>query len=175
MATKIANRRADRLAIIGGNDDSSLDIEATLNTDDIANLLGLTTRHVNVLVTKNVLIKNSENRFDTRAAILAFIGYKARAGNPELDAAKLKLVEANAQKVELQNSRITADLIPAAEVGRVWSGALRDIRSAILATPSRIASRLPHLTPHDTAEIAREISTTLADLADGEGVDHDKD
>ena len=167
----LTQRQKDMAEIIGG-DETEKDIGAFLSTDDMATLLGITTRHVNTLCTKEVLAKNADGLFDTRATVLAFIAYKARAGNPDLDTAKLKLVQANAQKVELQNSKLTADLIPAAEVGKVWAGALRDIRAAILAAPSRIASRLPHLTTHDTAEISRELSTTLADLADGEGVSH---
>jgi phage terminase Nu1 subunit (DNA packaging protein) len=42
------------------------------------------------------------------------------------------------------------------------------VRAGLLAVPSRVAARLPHLTAHDILEIDREIRAALAHL-DGFG------
>lgn len=40
-----------------------------------------------------------------------------------------------------------------AAVEREWSDVLRQVRAGMLAVPSRVAARLPHLTPQDIREI----------------------
>jgi hypothetical protein len=56
-------------------------------------------------------------------------------------------------------------LLDAAEVQNEWSGVLRTVRAGILAVPSRVAARLPHLTAHDVAEIDAEVRAVLAEIA----------
>jgi phage terminase Nu1 subunit (DNA packaging protein) len=48
-------------------------------------------------------------------------------------------------------------LLDAAEVEREWSGVLRTIRAGMLAVPSRIGARLPHLDATDLDAIDREV------------------
>jgi phage terminase Nu1 subunit (DNA packaging protein) len=45
-----------------------------------------------------------------------------------------------------------------------WSGVLRTIRAGMLAVPSRVAARLPHLNKHDVAGIDAEIRAALAEI-----------
>jgi terminase small subunit / prophage DNA-packing protein len=56
------------------------------------------------------------------------------------------------------------ELVPATEVEAEWSGVLRTVRAGILAVPSRVQQRLPHLTPHDVAEIDAEVRAALAEI-----------
>lgn len=88
-------------------------------------------------------------------------------GNAELDAEKLRVQRETAEKLALANAKARGDLLDAAAVAREWSSILRDCRAAILATPARIGSRLPHLTAHDISEINRELAAALSDLAEG--------
>jgi phage terminase Nu1 subunit (DNA packaging protein) len=41
---------------------------------------------------------------------------------------------------------------------------LRTVRAGMLAVPSRVAARLPHLTSQDLAEIDRELRSAIANL-----------
>ena len=55
-------------------------------------------------------------------------------------------------------------MLDAAEVEAEWSSVLRTVRAGMLAVPSRCAARLPHLTPHDVAEIDAEVRAVLTDV-----------
>jgi terminase small subunit / prophage DNA-packing protein len=55
-------------------------------------------------------------------------------------------------------------LLDAAEVENEWSGVLRTVRAGMLAVPSRVAQRLPHLTAHDVAEIDAEVREVLTEI-----------
>ena len=41
---------------------------------------------------------------------------------------------------------------------------LRTVRAGMLAVPSRVSQRLPHLTAHDVAEIDAEVRTVLTEI-----------
>jgi phage terminase Nu1 subunit (DNA packaging protein) len=48
-------------------------------------------------------------------------------------------------------------LVEAAAVEAEWDDVLRTVWAGLLAVPSRLAARLPHLTAHDVAEIDAEV------------------
>jgi phage terminase Nu1 subunit (DNA packaging protein) len=64
----------------------------------------------------------------------------------------------------LKNARARGELIAAADVEADWSGMLRTVRAGMLAVPSRVQQRLPHLTAHDVTEIDREVRAGLVEL-----------
>jgi phage terminase Nu1 subunit (DNA packaging protein) len=66
----------------------------------------------------------------------------------------MSLAEIKAAKYEVSWSR------------RKWSGILRKVRAAILAVPSRVAARLPHLSRADVAEIDAEVRAALTEMGD---------
>ncbi len=171
MGSQIRNRRRDIATLVGGADEPQ-PIPAEMHTDDMAKLMTISNRHLDMLATQGALEKIGPARWDTRATLAGFIAYKSKPGSKslELEAEKLRLAKEQADKLEIANAKARGDLVGADEVEREWSGALRDIRAAILATPSRIGSRLPHLTAHDIAEVAKELSAALADLSEGKGV-----
>jgi phage terminase Nu1 subunit (DNA packaging protein) len=43
---------------------------------------------------------------------------------------------------------------------------LRTVRAGMLAVPSRVQQRLPHLIAHDVAQIDREVRDVLAEIAE---------
>lgn len=85
--------------------------------------------------------------------------------DPAYLAEKIRLANAQAVKVELQNAQARKELLPAKAVEAEWSAVLRDVRAGMLAVPSRVQQRLPHLSAHDVSEIDREIRDALAALA----------
>jgi hypothetical protein len=134
--------------------------------------LGLTPARVNGLARDGRIPRRDDGTFNPKAAIHAYVqSVRTRgstlAANPELNAEKVRLARAAADKTELQNARARGELLAAADVEREWATILRDVRAALLALPSRAASRLGHLTPHDVATLDREVRAVLEELADG--------
>ena len=71
------------------------------------------------------------------------------------------LAKAQTAHIELKNARQRGALLDAEAVERESSNILRMVRAGMLAVPSRCAARLPHLTPHDVAEIDAEVRAAL--------------
>jgi phage terminase Nu1 subunit (DNA packaging protein) len=61
-------------------------------------------------------------------------------------------------------------MLDAAAVEADWSGTLRNVRAGMLAVPSRASARLPHLTPHDIAEIDAEVRAVLTEISEDQSV-----
>ena len=62
---------------------------------------------------------------------------------------RARLAHAQADLAEIKAARQRGLLLEAEAVEREWSAVLRGVRAGLLALPSRVAQRLPHLTPHD--------------------------
>lgn len=137
----------------------------------LASWLGLSTSRVLQLAADGVLQRvtiNGRVMFPHRASVLAYIETQRsaaarRAANPDMDAAKLALTEANARKVELQNDKASGDLLPVALVRNEWLGIITDLRSRLLAVPQRVAANLS-LDRAVLASIDAEIRNAMADL-----------
>jgi phage terminase Nu1 subunit (DNA packaging protein) len=80
-------------------------------------------------------------------------------------ASRARLAESQATLVELKAARLRGELLDAAEVEQQWAGVLRTVRAGMLAVPSRIGARLPHLTALDLDEIDREVRAALTEVA----------
>jgi phage terminase Nu1 subunit (DNA packaging protein) len=63
-----------------------------------------------------------------------------------------------------KNAAARGELLDAGAVEREWSDILRCVRAGMLAVPSRAGARLPHLTPHDVAEIDTEVRDVLTEI-----------
>ena len=77
---------------------------------------------------------------------------------------RARLARAQAELAEQKLARQRGSLIECEAVEREWSDVLRGVRAAMLAVPSRVAQRLPHLTAHDVAEIDSEIRAALGEI-----------
>ena len=89
------------------------------------------------------------------------------AGRPAsaLTKARIELIQAQRDGQELKNAQLRGELVIIEEVERSWSDILRVMRTGLLALPSRVAQRLPHLTRGDKAAIEDEIRAILEELA----------
>lgn len=160
-----------------GQPDSALPepIPAVLHEIELARLLGVSASQVRYLAKEGVAIRVKSSFYDTRKTVANYVARLSerakKAGNPkgnaQLDAEKLRGAKATADKLELANAKARGDLVPAAEVERAWANVLRDVRSALLAVPSRVGATLPHLSAHDVAAVEREIKAALEGLANG--------
>lgn len=149
--------------------------ESPVTAATLAGWLGTTAARINTLAREGRIPRRTDRLFDLRPAIRAYVadpkatkGNSALANNPELNAEKIRLARASAEKLETANLKAKGGLASLAEVERAWAGILRDVRAALLALPSRAASRLGHLTPHDVATLDREVRAVLEELASHE-------
>lgn len=70
---------------------------------------------------------------------------------------------------ERELARLEGRSLDRDEVRRTWGEILRMVRAGVMAAPSRVRSRLPHLTAEDVRVIDAEIRQVLTALADGAG------
>lgn len=75
-----------------------------------------------------------------------------------------RLAAAQADLAELKAAQMRGELVETKAVEAEWSGVLRTIRAGMLAVPSRVAARLPHLSKYDVAEIDAEIRLVLTEI-----------
>ncbi|MDZ4057465.1 MAG: hypothetical protein U1D69_10990, partial [Polynucleobacter sp.] len=124
-----------------------------------------------------VMVRSSRGRFDVRKSLQNYLsrlrdgaklGGKAGPVTDELKAEKLRLAREQADKLAINNAASRGEMVSTADVVKEWENVLRDVRAALLAVPSRIGSKLPHLGAHDVAEIGAEIKAALAGLANGD-------
>lgn len=143
----------------------------------IADHLGISSARVRQLVRDGTIPKIGRAKYDLRAVIRAYCErlreQASKAGgrppsdpSPEARSARERLTEAQARLAEVKADAAAGKLLPADDIERAWAGILRDLRSALLAIPSRVGATLPHLTAHDVATLDRELKAALAALAD---------
>ena len=80
---------------------------------------------------------------------------------------RARLARAQAELAEQKLAHQRGSLLECGAVEREWTDVLRTVRAGMLAVPSRVAQRLPHLTPHDVSEIDAEIRAALAEIGGG--------
>ncbi|MEM8822447.1 MAG: terminase small subunit [Pseudomonadota bacterium] len=143
----------------------------TVTAEVVGEWLGVSGTQVHRLARQGVIPRTDDKRFDLRAAILAYAAHlrDAQRGrtttDPDLQAEKLRLARANAEKIELANAKVRGALVPVAEVEAAWAAVLRDVRAAMLAIPARVQQRLGHLTTHDVQSIDREVRDALEEAS----------
>jgi phage terminase Nu1 subunit (DNA packaging protein) len=150
--------------------------DKTATVIELARLWGVTRQAVAGLARQGVIARHGRNflREDSTQRYCAHLRKLAtgRGGESAIASAtseRARLTKAQADAVELKNATLRGDMLPAADVEAEWSSILRSVRASMLAVPSRCASRLPHLTKHDTAEIDREVRAALTELGGGRG------
>lgn len=142
------------------------------STGALAALLGVTPRSVTELSRKGVLSPAGRGSWPVRDSVRAYCAHlreqaAGRSSDTNLTAERIRVAQAQAEKLELANSAARGELVPAKQVQSTWAGVLRDVRAALLAVSSRCGARLPHLTAHDVATIDIEIRSALEAIADG--------
>lgn len=153
-------------------------IPGEMSEREIAELFGLSLSMVRTKASEGVFVRSRRGRYDVRACIRAYVprlreaasrsgpGSKSSGATADLNAEKLRLTKAQADKEETRVARERGELVLAADVAREWSNVLRDVRNALLAVPSRCGASLPHLTATDVATMENEIRSAL------EGIGH---
>lgn len=110
--------------------------------------------------------RGTPSKFDTQKVIEWLI---SRSNNgKEMDAAKLRLTEAQARKAELEADVLEGTLIPQEKVKATWTKMIASMRSRILALPSRLAPQLVAQREYKKVEklLKETIYEALQEIAD---------
>ena len=142
----------------------------TITTAALADLLGISTRSIRQHAKDGILVRAgkefalapSVRRYCDHLRKLA-TGRSGEAAISTATAERARLAKAQADHVELKNKRARGELVEASAVEAEWSSILRTVRAGMLAMPSRVQQRLPHLTPHDVGEIDAEVRAVLTE------------
>lgn len=170
--------RAARIARLLGTESDLPPLEETpqsfpdlVTASELADFLGLSLARVYAFGRDGRFPRESRQQFRFRAAVRAYADYcrdlaRAKETDAALAAQKLRVATESAEKLALQNQKSRGDLIATADVERAWVSVMTDLRAAVLAIPSRVASRAA-LDRVATAALDAEIRAAL------EGIAHD--
>lgn len=138
-----------------------------VNSNDLARVLGITTRTVNKMAADGTIPRAGRARFDLVTAVPAYVAFKER---PTTDEDKARKAKADADLAEAKAAKIRGELLDASEVESTWAAILRDVKAAMLAIPSRLDARLPHAGKEVSHEADRAIRDALTNLG---GIDNE--
>ena len=141
--------------------------------EDLANLLGISTRTLTDLAKRGHVVKAKRGRYSLAASVTAYCAHlrgvaAGRGGDDQvatLTAQRARLAREQADAAALKNAVVQGKMLLAADVEREWSDVLRGVRAGMLALPSRIQQRLVHLRLHEIALIEDEVRSVLTDAA----------
>jgi phage terminase Nu1 subunit (DNA packaging protein) len=136
-----------------------------VSTDELAAEAGISPQVARELARRKIFIRVAPGRFDREASMAGYLSHLRRAsvgkrgggvafssaGETPNERSRLAAAQADAQ--ELKNKIALGKLIDASAVESTWSTIVTLTRDAVLATPSRIAADLPHLTAFDISVV----------------------
>lgn len=150
--------------------------EATVEVGDLADMLGVSKRSITEFATRGIVVRVGRNRFHLMESVRLYCDHlrtvaAGRGGENSqeaLAAARTRLANEQTAAAALKNAALRRELLQASDVEREWAGVLRLVRSGVLAAPSRLRQKLPHLTIEDVDGIDSELRRILEDLANVE-------
>ena len=143
----------------------------TASAETLGELLGISPRVVREHASRGIIVKVSKGAYDVPASVRAYCTHlreqaAGRSASTNLTAERIRVAKEQADALAMKNAAARREMVPAREVESEWAAVLRDVRAAMLALPSRIQQRLPHLTAHDVATVDREIRDALTGAAE---------
>ena len=90
---------------------------------------------------------------------------------PDYNESRARSEYEKANLLELERKQKEKQLLPADQVERVWANTVATVKTKLLAVPTRLRQRIPHLTLEEVAiadELIRESLSELAGESDGE-------
>jgi phage terminase Nu1 subunit (DNA packaging protein) len=136
---------------------------------ELAEFIGVSPRSVTELGRRGIAVRAGSSRWRLRESVQRYCDdLRQRGGGVAVQASAAaergRLAKEQADALALKNARLRGSLLDAEAVEREWSSILSMVRSGVLAAPSRIRSRLPHLSPADLAAVEIELQAVLTEL-----------
>ncbi len=145
------------------------DDDETVSGPTLARRLGLTPTTVSKLGGDGVLVRVSRGRYALWPSVGGYVEHQRRSasGRESPSAiARVRLLKAQASKVEFENAKARGALVDIHDVESYWSVLLRTLCDELLRLPVVIGGRTPGL-PRNVIEMidttVREALTRLAD------------
>jgi terminase small subunit / prophage DNA-packing protein len=140
----------------------------------LAELWGVTPQAVSLLEKRGVIARNGR-RFDRDESTRCYCahlrqlatGRGGEGGIASAAAERARLIREQADAQAMKNAVARGEVLDAGEVERKWSEGFREVRSAMLAVPSRCAGRLPYLSRSDVSLIDQLVREALRDVGEG--------
>jgi phage terminase Nu1 subunit (DNA packaging protein) len=143
--------------------------------DDLAALLGVSVQTIRDLARRGIIVRTGRT-FALEEAIPSYCAHlrklaTGRGGEQTINSAATdrgRLAKAQADSVEIKNARLRGELVDAHEVDIRWASMVRAARSGVMAMPSRISQRLPHLSAHDIVVMEAELRAALTEMGNAD-------
>lgn len=161
--------------------------DAVVSAIVLGKLLGLSDRRVRELRDQGVIPDDGAGRYRLGDAVPAYCAHMRPAagknaeggseGGAALDAARVRLVTAQAEARELLNAQLRGEAVMAEDLDAVVGATFDAVRGKVLTIPPSVAARVTGKTskPEVQAEVAALVKDVLADLAETEVVAAVKD
>lgn len=163
------------------HDNEMIEEPKSLRKSDFAKLIGVSPGRVSHMVRDGLPVE-PDGRIDVargklwiqanvdpkRSAAQSAQGEIPFAAAPDAATERVRLLSEQADYAALKNAEKRRELVPSSEVERIWESEWRQLRSAVLAAPSRLRQILPHLATSDIAEIDAELRRILEEFGDGQ-------
>lgn len=151
----------------------------TISEADLADLVGISESRVRGLTADGVLKRVAPCTYNRRAAVRAYCAslreVATRSGgtrgnptpeNAALKVETLKIAKQKAIKLELENKSRKGELIAIADVKREWVTLAIDLRTAIMAIPARLTTKLG-LDRESQSALESEMREALEEISNG--------
>lgn len=152
------------------------DLPKTVSARDLGRILGVSDRAIRRLHDRGIIPKTARSEYVLEEGIQAYCEHlrtvaAGRGGEDaqlSLSQERARLAKEQADREALKNARSRGELVEVQAVEKEWSDILRTARSRILAVPSRLSSRIGHLSQSDIRQIDDEIRMALLALANND-------
>ena len=142
----------------------------TVTAAKLGEWLGLSPNRIHALGRDGVLPRVDGKRYPLQASVTAYCEHcrslaKGKATDKELAEEKIRLAREQADKIALQNAAARGELLDSRTVASEWRSIVTDLRAAVLAVPSRVASELG-FDRKEAAALDSEIRAAMEAIAD---------
>ena len=121
------------------------DAAGTVPAAMMAKLLGVSERRLQQLRKEQILPAGSHGKYELVGSVQGYITYLKNAAerdSKELENAKLRKWNADAEAKELEVSILRGEAVPVNAVIELWGKITTEVRTNLLALPSRLAPKL---------------------------------
>ena len=151
-------------------------IDVFVNAAELATWLGISVPAVSSYARKGVVARGPvRGQYSLKKSVTAYVDHmrSAAAGREDDLTARerTRLLKAQADAAEGKAKKLANQYLEAAAVEKTWAAMRRRVLQILGGIPEEVGRRLPHLTPHDLAEIAGEVTLATAPLNEPKATD----
>jgi phage terminase Nu1 subunit (DNA packaging protein) len=147
--------------------------DATVTAAVLAELVGVSIRTIRDLSKRGIVVRKGPG-FARNASVKHYCAHlrdlaTGRGGDSAIASTTVErglLLREQRIAKQRENEIAVGKLLDADEVEAKWSTILRTVRAGMLAVPTRVAQRSPHLSVRDVSEIDKEVRAVLTEVGE---------